>query len=206
MPRPKNTTERRHQIVEALIKVMAKRGYERASVTTVARTADLTPGLVHYHFKNKQEILLALMGELATRLEQRIQRRDETARTPRDHLDAYIDGHVALGEDADPDAVSCWVAVSAESLRQPEVQTLYNEIVKKDLDELKRLVYDVLEEEGRDPDLAEGIAAGLYSAIEGSYHLAIAARVAPPGFAAPALRQMAAGLLDQARTTSKNQD
>ena len=40
---------------------MADRGYERASVTAIAKAAGLTPGLVHYHFHNKKEILLALV-------------------------------------------------------------------------------------------------------------------------------------------------
>jgi len=67
MARPSNTDERRLQIMGALVKVMAKRGYDGASVADIARAARLTPGLVHYHFKNKQEILLAALRDLVAR-------------------------------------------------------------------------------------------------------------------------------------------
>ena len=58
MPRPSNTDARREQIVLGLQRVMAERGYEKATVSAIAQAAGLTPGLVHYHFKNKQEMLL----------------------------------------------------------------------------------------------------------------------------------------------------
>ena len=47
MARPSNTEERRQQIVQGLLRVMAERGYERASIAEIARAAGLTPGLVH---------------------------------------------------------------------------------------------------------------------------------------------------------------
>src|SRR3954470_3511156 len=67
MPRPSNTEERRAQITRALVKVMAKRGYDGASVADIARAARLTPGLVHYHFKSKRDILLAVLRDLVAR-------------------------------------------------------------------------------------------------------------------------------------------
>ena len=56
MARPSNTEERRQQIVEGLLRVMAERGYERASIAEIAKAAGLSPGLVHYHFTEKQEL------------------------------------------------------------------------------------------------------------------------------------------------------
>lgn len=53
MPRPSNTAERQEQIVLGLLEVMAERGYEKASVASIARAAELSPGLVHYHFQTK---------------------------------------------------------------------------------------------------------------------------------------------------------
>ena len=46
---------------------MAKRGYDGASVADIAKAARLTPGLVHYHFKNKQELIYEC-HELSMRL------------------------------------------------------------------------------------------------------------------------------------------
>ena len=64
MPRASNTAERRQQIAQAFLKVMAHRGYDGTAIAEVARRAKLAPGLVHYHFKNKLEILLAATREL----------------------------------------------------------------------------------------------------------------------------------------------
>src|SRR6187549_2862602 len=102
MARPSNTEERRLQITGALVKVMAKRGYDGASVADIARAARLTPGLVHYHFKSKQEILLAALDDLVARhregLEQRIAEAQGDAER---ELDAFIDFHLGRGADAD---------------------------------------------------------------------------------------------------------
>ena len=56
MSRPSNTEARRGQIVDAMVQVLAREGYEGASVQAVARVAGLAPGLVHYHFRRKLEI------------------------------------------------------------------------------------------------------------------------------------------------------
>src|SRR5690242_8084135 len=79
MPRPSNTEERRAQITGALMKVMARSGYDGASIADIAEAAHLTPGLVHYHFKNKQEILLAALHELVARHRERLEARLEKA-------------------------------------------------------------------------------------------------------------------------------
>ena len=56
-----NTEHRRAAIVSAMLPVMAQHGYERATIQAIAREAGLTPGLIHYHFKSKQEILVSLV-------------------------------------------------------------------------------------------------------------------------------------------------
>jgi len=55
MARPSNTDERRGQIVAALQAVMARAGYAGATIAAIARQAELAPGLVHYHFKDKRD-------------------------------------------------------------------------------------------------------------------------------------------------------
>ena len=73
MARPVNTHLRRAQIVDGLQQVMAERGYARASITAIGKAAGLSPGLVHYHFGSKQEVLLALVDRLSARLEERLE-------------------------------------------------------------------------------------------------------------------------------------
>jgi TetR/AcrR family transcriptional repressor of bet genes len=115
MARPSNTDERRLQIMGALVKVMARRGYDGASVADIARSARLTPGLVHYHFKNKQEILLAALRDLVARRDASLEARlGEAAGDAVAELTAFIDFHLGLGADADPEALACWILLSGE--------------------------------------------------------------------------------------------
>ena len=45
--------------------MIARHGYEKATIQAIAAQAGLAPGLIHYHFKNKQEILVSLIGTMA---------------------------------------------------------------------------------------------------------------------------------------------
>jgi TetR/AcrR family transcriptional repressor of bet genes len=195
MPRPKNTEERRGQIIEGLLHVMARRGYDGASTQEIAEAAGITSGLVHYHFKSKQQILLALIELLAQRVRARYDERAKDAASPRARLYAFLDAYVARGTGASSDAVACWVAIGAEALRQKEVQVAYSSAVRSGLDCLESLVRDVLVDEHRSLASVPEIAAGLMSAIHGAYQLAVVAHAAPQDFAAGAIRRMADGLI-----------
>lgn len=196
MPRPSNTEERRQQIVAGLLKVMAERGYERASVGEIAKAAGLGAGLVHYHFSDKQEILLTLVEQLAATARQRVAARlarvkDGDARAK---VDAFLDAFLATGGDADPAAVASWVTISAEAIRQPEVRAAYEKVVRADLEQLESLVAAVV---GR--RRARALAAGLFAAVQGYFVLSASAPgLVPAGSAAGTVRRMAAGLLDTA--------
>lgn len=196
MARPKNTDARRAQITAGLLEVLAAHGYEGATVAAIARAAGLAPGLVHYHFATKEEILVALVEELAGRLDARAKAAlATTGDDPRGRLLAYVDAHVALGEGADAQAVAAWVAIGAEATRRPEVRRLYQAAVKRRLTTLEALLRDCLRAEGQSARPAEAWAAAVASAIEGAYLLAAAAPgTLPRGFAAPALRRLIGGL------------
>src|ERR1700716_3801017 len=49
---------RRGQIVRAATAVLARQGYAATSLKDVAREAGVAPGLLHYYFESKQELLL----------------------------------------------------------------------------------------------------------------------------------------------------
>src|SRR6185295_6476903 len=98
---------------------MAKRGYEHATIAAIAKQAGLASGLIHYHFADKQEILVVLVERLVAGLETRVALRLRTAGpSARSRLHALVDAHVGLGEDADANAVAAWVVVAAEAIRQ----------------------------------------------------------------------------------------
>jgi TetR/AcrR family transcriptional regulator, transcriptional repressor of bet genes len=197
MGRPSNTEERRAQIVEGLLTVMAERGYAAASIAMVAQAAGVAPGLVHYHFEDKQEILLALVDTLGQRARARRDAFVAHARTARTRLFAAIDALLAPGDGADPRAVACWVAIGAEAVRQPEVRQHYERLVHEAVGELEALLRDVLRSERRSTAKVGIAAAGLMAAVEGCFRLAAAAPdVIAAGSAAGLVRAIATGLIE----------
>jgi TetR/AcrR family transcriptional regulator, transcriptional repressor of bet genes len=197
MARPSNSTERRRQIVRALIKVMAKHGYDGASIADVAKAAKLTPGLVHYHFKNKQEILLAALQDLVephlTRLDARLL---AMADDPRAMLAAFIDFHLGRGADADPEALACWILLSGEALRQAKVRTRFEQALAAIRHRLQRTIESGIVRGVFRCDAPASAATALLATIQGYFVLAASARaLIPLGSAAVMTKRMAHGLL-----------
>lgn len=56
--------ERKSQILDAAYNVGARRGLDRLTIRLVAAEAGLSSGLVHFHFKSKEALLLALLDRL----------------------------------------------------------------------------------------------------------------------------------------------
>ncbi len=193
MGRPSNKEQRRQQITQGLMEAMAHLGYEKASIQAIAKAADLTPGLIHYHFKTKQEILVALINNLNGKAQARFQARLETATTPTARLNAYIDAALALGDGADETAVSAWVTISSEAIRQAEVKEVYQGIVAANLAQLNTLLTDCTKEISGKLDKAaiNALASMMLATIEGCYQLATTAgELMPRDYAAKTLKAL----------------
>ncbi|MCB9761403.1 MAG: TetR/AcrR family transcriptional regulator [Alphaproteobacteria bacterium] len=204
MGRPTNTDARRAQIVEALMQVMAVHGFDGASIRLIAEAADLTPGLVHYHFKTKHDILLELMNHLAALLEERLNDALAHKATPREHLHAFLRALLSLDpvDRPDPAAVACWIAVGAQAVRAPALAARLQVALAGLQRTLAALLRDALADAGRSTQGAEADAWVLIAAIQGSFGLA-GAGVAPRGFAADGLIRAADALIDAAPPAGK---
>ncbi|MCV2885972.1 TetR/AcrR family transcriptional regulator [Aestuariibacter sp. AA17] len=180
MGRPSNTQKRKQEIVTALLRVMADLGYEKASIQAIAREAGLTPGLIHYHFKTKQEILLSAVNWIVTSAEKRLAKFQEVKQTPWEKLEAFINARLATGEAQMPEIVSAWVVIAAESIRQPEVREIYQGLIQTQLDMFAALLIDVWEAKTkRDEDVIH-LSAIVIAAIEGAFQLSVTAPQAMP--------------------------
>jgi AcrR family transcriptional regulator len=51
--------DRRQHILEAALDVFADEGFEGATTKEIARRADVTPGLIYFYFRNKEELFCA---------------------------------------------------------------------------------------------------------------------------------------------------
>jgi TetR/AcrR family transcriptional repressor of bet genes len=197
MARPSNTAERRVQIARALLHVMAKTGFSGASVADVAKVAKIAPGLVHYHFKNKLEILLVAIDELALDYDARLDRRlAEASGRPQDELRAFIDAHLRLGSDADPAALACWIDISGEALREPRVKKAFAKVIAGAAARLTEILKRGVAIGAFSCDEPEAASAAILATIQGYYAIGATARdVIPRGSAAAALDAMCEGLV-----------
>jgi TetR/AcrR family transcriptional repressor of bet genes len=197
MPRPTNTEERRAQIAGALLQVMAKRGFEGASIAGIAKAAHLTQGLVHYHFRDKQEILLVALRRLVARHDAGLaERMAGVAGDPAGEVGAFIDFHLGLGADADPEALACWILLGGEALRQPKVRAGYRQAIAGAAGRLAEAIRRGMSRGTFRCARAEEAASGILAAVQGYFVLAATVRSAiPKGSAARSAKQMAYGLL-----------
>jgi TetR/AcrR family transcriptional repressor of bet genes len=190
VPRPANTQQRRRQIVRGLAEVMAERGYAKATVQAIARAAGLTPGLVHYHFRSKQEVLIALIEGLAALVRRRL--RSAAADDPEHRLQAAIEALVGTEAGVEAQAVACWVVIGTEAVRQPEVRELYESMMRQMISEFEAILRDAMQKQGGSAADAPAAALATVAAIEGFFRLGAGVPACvPPGAAARAVRAIA---------------
>lgn len=197
MPRPQNREERRRQIIAGLAEVMAERGYAKATVQEIAKAAGLTPGLVHYHFQSKQQILIALIEELAETVRARLRTSTESQD---DRLHAAIDALVGTAAGIEARAVACWVVIGAEAVRDPVVRDLYESVMRQLISEFEEIFRETMRKQGGSGATAASAAVALVAAVEGFFRLAAGAHsCVPTGSAAASVRAIADGLVAAGR-------
>src|SRR4051794_15370351 len=59
---------RREQILDVAVQVFARRGFHGTSMNDVAHAAGVTKPVLYQHFDSKQDLYLALIGEVGRRL------------------------------------------------------------------------------------------------------------------------------------------
>ncbi|TAL13412.1 MAG: TetR/AcrR family transcriptional regulator [Aquabacterium sp.] len=189
MARTPNTEARRAEITRALLTVIAQHGYERATIQSIAAQAGLAPGLIHYHFKSKQEILVSLIEMMAGVARARYERILGDVTDPGLRLDAYLEARLGTGKGAAADVVAAWVMIGAEAVRQEEVRVIYGQVVSEELALLTALLEDCLREQQRDTRGASTLAAAVLAMMEGAFQLSSAtSAVMPVGYAAAAAK------------------
>jgi len=61
---PKMMEDRREQIIDAALRIFAEKGFARATNSEIAREAgNMTPGLIYYYFKGKEDLLKVVLQE-----------------------------------------------------------------------------------------------------------------------------------------------
>ena len=56
------------EIVEATFRCMSEKGYDKLTMSEIAKYAKMSKGAINYYFKKKEDILVAVLKELDRRL------------------------------------------------------------------------------------------------------------------------------------------
>src|SRR6266568_8686079 len=68
----------RERIITAASKVLAEKGYDATTLKEISREAQAAPGLVHYYFGGKDQLLVEVLRAAGQRFHQRMEQLVET--------------------------------------------------------------------------------------------------------------------------------
>lgn len=87
---------RRAQIVECTIETIAEVGYAQASLGQIAKRANISKGVISYHFANKEELLEQIPIEYYMAWQSYITPRIEAQKSPKEMLRVYIESNLTF--------------------------------------------------------------------------------------------------------------
>ena len=116
----------RDRLIDAAFAVVARDGFDGASVKNIAAEAGITPGLLHYHFPSREAVLeAALRRALDDYLDRSRRRRESTP--PEEQIDAFLaDARAAV--ETDRDFFRVRLAFAAKALVDPALAAVLRDL------------------------------------------------------------------------------
>lgn len=90
---------RRRQIIDATVTTVARDGFAAATLSQIAVEAGVSKGLISYHFADKRELMIAVVGTVGERVFVHVHQRLDPASPPAERLRALIIRSAAYGVD-----------------------------------------------------------------------------------------------------------
>ena len=95
MPKKEKTTNRkRRNILEAAIKVFARRGFFQSTISQIALEAGVANGTIYLYFKNKEDILVQIFNFKTSQVFKKFQEEVEKADNSIDKLKNFVRRHL----------------------------------------------------------------------------------------------------------------
>jgi TetR/AcrR family transcriptional regulator, fatty acid metabolism regulator protein len=90
--------EKYQKIIDAAIKVFAKKGFFHAKVADVAKQADVADGTIYLYFKNKDDLLISIFENSMDNFLSQAKKTIDTKESIKDKLKAFLTLHLTLLE------------------------------------------------------------------------------------------------------------
>ena len=128
------------QIIDATHRVTLERGLHDVRVGDVADDLDISSGLIHYHFATKDELIEAMLREMADREVADVRRSLERVTSAEDRLARFIDAY--LPSQRRDHTWVLWIDVWGEALRAAHLRRISEELDNAWVDVLAEVITD----------------------------------------------------------------
>jgi AcrR family transcriptional regulator len=153
------STDTRDKILQAAFTVLSRQGYENASIKEIAEEARVAQGLVHYYFKSKQLLVLAVLLYVCKKMELGGVEGAAGAQA------AFEETKTMLRNSRDTNAL--YVQLIGVSLHDAEIGAGIREFIRQERNHIEDIARQVLAEREADPQPARGIAGAVWGAVLG---------------------------------------
>jgi AcrR family transcriptional regulator len=153
------STDTREKILQAAFTVLSRQGYENTSIKEIAEEARVAQGLVHYYFKSKQQLVLAVLAEVCKVMEL------GSAEGTQGAQDAYAKFKTLLKDQ--PTTQALYIQLLAVGLHDKEIGAGVFNFLSADRAHIEQIARQVLAEREQDPTPAKSIAAVIEAAVLG---------------------------------------
>lgn len=158
---------RRQQLIDATIESIASHGLSQTTMATITRAANLSQGIVNFHFESKERLLVATIGFLAEEhhaLWRRLYKKSGSS--AQEKLSALLetDFHPTV---CNRKRLSVWFAFYGEQKYRAAYRESCAEVDADRVAELERLCEDIKKEGGYDHVDPRGFAQSLEAFTDG---------------------------------------
>ncbi len=152
-------TDNRAKILQAAFTVLSRQGYENTSIKEIAEEAGVAQGLVHYYFKSKQQLVVAVLVEVCREMEIVAAEGTAGAQAAYEKFKSMLKNSRATH--------ALYIQLIAVGLHDKEVGSGVLDFVREDRAHIERIARQVLAEREEDPRPAKAIASVLEAAVLG---------------------------------------
>jgi AcrR family transcriptional regulator len=149
----------REKILQAAFAVLSRQGYENTSIKAIAEEAGVAQGLVHYHYKSKQQLVLAVLEFVCQKMEL------TTVEGEAGALAALEQTKHTLKDSRDTNAL--YIQLIGVGLHDDVIGAGVRDFIRGDRAHVEDIARQVLTERGADTTPARGIAGVVWAAILG---------------------------------------
>ncbi len=153
------SADTRTKILEAAFQILARQGYENTSIKDIAEEAGVAQGLVHYHFKSKQQLVLAVLAEVCREMEFGDAQGAAGAQAAYEKFKNMLKGSQATH--------ALYIQLIAMGLHDKELGAGVLNFVRQDRAHIEDIARQVLAEREADPGPARAIASVVEAAVLG---------------------------------------